>query len=158
MCHIHSQDILLDQCRGLLTPYNILRLGIGRWFAILGKKATRHPVQICIYFIAHAQMLKIVMMSDSSDTHFILCIFFFLFYIIKQILHRYSGELKKFDLRSGFKRHRHFVGFFNVPAQAPTRGKPFYGYSEKPPHFRRLFYDVNDTEDLFSSPRVMGNI
>ena len=28
--------------------------------------------------------------------------------------------------------HRHFLGFFNVPVQAPTRGHSFYGYSEKP--------------------------
>ena len=26
----------------------------------------------------------------------------------------------------GLPRHRHFVGFFNVPVQAPTRGQPFY--------------------------------
>ena len=39
---------------------------------------------------------------------------------------------------AGFPRHRHFLGFFNVPVQAPTRGHPFYGYSEKPPHFNRL--------------------
>ena len=28
-----------------------------------------------------------------------------------------------------------FVGFFNVPLQPLTRGKPLYGYSKKPPHF-----------------------
>ena len=41
---------------------------------------------------------------------------------------RCSGGLKKkFDLRSGSQRHtRHFVWFFNVPVQAPTRGQPFY--------------------------------
>ena len=38
----------------------------------------------------------------------------------------------------GLPRHRHFVGFFNVPFQTPTRDSPFYGYSEKPPHFSRL--------------------
>ena len=38
----------------------------------------------------------------------------------------------------GCQRHRHFVGFFNVPVQAPTRDQPFYGYSEKPPQFSRL--------------------
>ena len=26
----------------------------------------------------------------------------------------------------------------NVPVRAPTRGQPFYGYSEKPPQFSRL--------------------
>ena len=30
--------------------------------------------------------------------------------------------------------YRHFVGFFNVPVQAPTRGYPLDGYFEKPPH------------------------
>ena len=38
----------------------------------------------------------------------------------------------------GLPRHRHFVGFFNVPVQAPTRDPPFYGYFEKPPHFSHL--------------------
>ena len=38
----------------------------------------------------------------------------------------------------GLPRHRHFVGFFNVPVQTPTRDPHFYGYSEKPPHFSRL--------------------
>ena len=38
----------------------------------------------------------------------------------------------------GPPRHRHFIGFFNVPVQAPTLGQPFYSYSEKPPHFGHL--------------------
>ena len=49
---------------------------------------------------------------------------------------RCAGGLKKFDLRSGshavpwtFRRV-----FFNMPVQAPRRGQPFYGYSEKPSH------------------------
>ena len=41
--------------------------------------------------------------------------------------HRCAGGLKKkLDLRSGSQRHRHFVGFFNVPVLAPTREHPFY--------------------------------
>ena len=48
-----------------------------------------------------------------------------------------AGGLKKFDLRSGSKRHRHFVGLFNVPVQAPTRGQSFYGFSEKLTRFSR---------------------
>ena len=32
-----------------------------------------------------------------------------------------------------------FVGFFNVPVQAPPRGHVFYGYSEKPPHLVALY-------------------
>ena len=38
----------------------------------------------------------------------------------------------------GLPRHRYFVAFFNVPVQTPIRDPPFYGYSEKPPHFSRL--------------------
>ena len=37
-----------------------------------------------------------------------------------------GGLKKKLDLRSGSQRHRHFVGFFNVPVLAPTRDQPFY--------------------------------
>ena len=59
--------------------------------------------------------------------------------VIYVTVHRCTGVLKKkFDLRSGSQSHRHFVGFFNVPVQAPTRGQPFYGYSEKPPQFSCL--------------------
>ena len=37
--------------------------------------------------------------------------------------------------QSGSQRHRHFVGFFNVPVHAPTRATLSYGYSEpKLPH------------------------
>ena len=35
----------------------------------------------------------------------------------------------------GLPRHGHFVGFFNVPVQEPTRDQPFYAYSVEPPHF-----------------------
>ena len=38
----------------------------------------------------------------------------------------------------GLPRHRHFVRFFNMPVQAPTRDQPFYGYSETPPYCSRL--------------------
>ena len=47
--------------------------------------------------------------------------------VIHVTAHRCAGGLKKkFDLRSGSQRHRHFAGFFNVPVQAPTRDQPFY--------------------------------
>ena len=51
--------------------------------------------------------------------------------VIYVTAHRCAGGLtKKLDLRSGSQRHRHFVGFFNVPVQAPTRGSTFlYGDS-----------------------------
>ena len=37
-----------------------------------------------------------------------------------------GGMKKKLDLRSGSQRHIHFVGFFNVPVQAPIRDLSFY--------------------------------
>ena len=47
--------------------------------------------------------------------------------VIYVTAHRCAGGLKKeLDLRSGLPRHRHFVGFFNVPVLAPTRDQPFY--------------------------------
>ena len=44
--------------------------------------------------------------------------------VIYVTAHRCKGGLKKLNLRSCSQRLRHFVGFFNVPAQA--RGRPFY--------------------------------
>ena len=38
----------------------------------------------------------------------------------------------------GLQRHRHFIGFYNVPFQASTRVHYFYSYSQKPAHFSRL--------------------
>ena len=46
---------------------------------------------------------------------------------------------KKIEPADGLPTHRHFVWFFNMPVQASARGRPFYGYSEKPPYFSRLF-------------------
>ena len=47
--------------------------------------------------------------------------------VIYVTAHRCAGGLKKkLGLRSGSQRHRHFVGFFNVPVLAPTRDHPFY--------------------------------
>ena len=47
--------------------------------------------------------------------------------VIYVTAHRCAGGLKKkLDLWSGSQRHRHFVGFFNVPVLAPTRDQPFY--------------------------------
>ena len=47
--------------------------------------------------------------------------------VIYVTAHRCAGGLKKkLYLRSGSQRHRHFVGFFNVPVLAPTRDQPFY--------------------------------
>ena len=55
--------------------------------------------------------------------------------------YRCAGGLKKLDLRSGSQRHRHFVGFFNGPVQAPTRDHPFYTVIPRPLHLV-AFYDT----------------
>ena len=47
--------------------------------------------------------------------------------VIYVTAHRCAGGPKeKIDLRWGSQHHRHFVGFFNVLVQAPTRDQPFY--------------------------------
>ena len=46
--------------------------------------------------------------------------------VIYVTAHGCAGGLKKMDLRLGSQRHRHLVGFFNVPVLAPTRNQPFY--------------------------------
>ena len=54
--------------------------------------------------------------------------------------HRCAGGMKKkLDLRPGSQRHRHFVGLFNVPFEAPTLIHPFYGFSE----ISIAFYDAH---------------
>ena len=49
----------------------------------------------------------------------------------------------------GLPRHRHFVGFFNVPGRINTDTGPphLYGYSEKPPHLVAFYDTLGDTED-----------
>ena len=49
-----------------------------------------------------------------------------IFQLVYVTAHRCAGGLKKLNLRSGSQRHRHFVGFFNVPVQAWSPGHPFY--------------------------------
>ena len=68
--------------------------------------------------------------------------------VIYVTAHRCAGGLKKkYDLRSGSQRHRHFVGFFNVPVLAPTRDQPFlYGDSDTPPHLVAFYDHAGDTE------------
>ena len=45
--------------------------------------------------------------------------------VIYVTVHRCAGwPKKKLNLRFGHQRHKHFVGFFSVPVQAPTR--PIY--------------------------------
>ena len=89
--------------------------------------------------------------------------------VIYVTAHWCAGGLKKLDLRSGSQRHRHLVGFLNVPVQAPTRDQPFHtvisthhpnkspfttrweygghilGYPP-PPALRGMFWDFKATE------------
>ena len=49
-----------------------------------------------------------------------------------------------FNLPLGSNAIDIFGGFFNVPAQAPTHGQPFYGYSENHcPSIARLVSTCN---------------
>ena len=49
-----------------------------------------------------------------------------------------GGLKKKLDILSGFKRHIHFVGFFNVPVLAPIRGQLFNGFSENEVNYTHI--------------------
>ena len=50
----------------------------------------------------------------------------------------------KLDLRSGSQRHRHFVGFFNVPVQAPT----FYTVIPRSRHLVAFFDTLGIREHI----------
>ena len=71
--------------------------------------------------------------------------------VIYLTAHRCAGGLKKLNLRSGSQRHIHFVGFLNVPIQAPTRGHPFYTGIPRNRPYSRLLRQAGETEDQFSS-------
>ena len=62
-----------------------------------------------------------------------------------------GGLKKKLYLRSGSQRHRHFVGFFNVPVQAPTWATLFIRLFRETAPFSRLLRHAGDTEDVFST-------
>ena len=56
--------------------------------------------------------------------------------------HRCAGGLKKkFGVRSGSQRHRHFWGSLTCPSKHRHGANIWYGYSEKPPHLV-AFYDT----------------
>ena len=63
--------------------------------------------------------------------------------VIHVTAHRCAGGLREtLDLRSGSQRHRHFVGFFNVPVLAPTRDPPFLDDDSDTPPQLVAFYDT----------------
>ena len=72
--------------------------------------------------------------------------------VIYVTIHRCAGGLKKkLNLRSGSQRHGHFVGFFNVPVQAPTRVTLFIRLLRETATFSRLLRHAGDTKELFLS-------
>ena len=65
---------------------------------------------------------------------------------------RCAGRMKKkLNQWSGSQRHIHFVEFFNVPVQAPTRDKPFYTLFRETAPFSRILRHAGDAEDTFST-------
>ena len=65
--------------------------------------------------------------------------------------HRCAGGLKKLYLRSGSQRHRHFVGFFNVPVLYWHGATLFVRLFRETAPFSRLLRHAGDTDDVFSS-------
>ena len=55
---------------------------------------------------------------------------------------------RKLYLRSDSQCHRHFVGFFNMPVQAPIRDQPFIRLFREIAPFSRLLRYAEDTEDF----------
>ena len=68
--------------------------------------------------------------------------------VILVTVYRCTGGLKKLDLRSGSPRYNYFVGFVNVPFQAPTRDHPFMVIPRNHPLSVAFFDSHGDTEDL----------
>ena len=63
--------------------------------------------------------------------------------------HRCAGGLKKLYLRSGSQRHRHFVGFFNVPVVHRHGTTLFIWWFWHTAPFSRLLPHAGDTEEVF---------
>ena len=64
--------------------------------------------------------------------------------------HGFAGGLKKnLYLRSGSQRHRHFVGFFNVPVLHRHGTTLFIRWFRHTAPFSRLLRHAGDTEDVF---------
>ena len=71
---------------------------------------------------------------------------------VKMWCHRCEGGLKKnLYLRSGSQRHRHFVGFFNVPVPSRHGTTLFIRWFRHTAPFSRLLRHAGDTEDVFST-------
>ena len=74
------------------------------------------------------------------------------FYVTSTILQLYmwrhicAGRLKKLDLRSGSQRHRHFLGFFNVPVLHRHGTTLFIGWFRHTAPFSCLLWHTGDTQ------------
>ena len=62
--------------------------------------------------------------------------------------HRCAGGLKKLYLRSTSQRHRHFVGFFNVPVLDRHGATLFIRLFRETGPFSRLLRHAGDTEEV----------
>ena len=64
--------------------------------------------------------------------------------VIYVTAHRCAGGLKKFDLRSGFHRHIHLKGFFNVPSEDRQGTTLFIRLFRETALFSRLLRHAGD--------------
>ena len=117
-------------------------------FVLVDKKIAKVPQSMNLQKGIISIMVGWISSLTSQSTIFQISVIFV-------TAHRCAGGLKKLDLRSGSQRHRHFIGFFKVPVQAPTRGQPFYGYFEKPPHLV-AFYDMLGIRMAYSHLKPRG--
>ena len=79
--------------------------------------------------------------------------------VLYMTAYRCAGGLKKkLNLWSGSQRHRHFVGFLNVPVQAPTRDHPFIRLFRETARFSRLLRHAGDTEGIFSTYHTCSQV
>ena len=68
---------------------------------------------------------------------------------------QFSQHLRHAVDTADFRRNGHFVGLFNLPVHAPTRGHPFYSYSENPLHLV-AFYDTLWIRTTYSHLKPRG--
>ena len=63
-----------------------------------------------------------------------------------------QADWRSWTYGPGSQRHRHFVGFFNVPVPSTDTGPTFlYGDSDTPYHLVAFYDHAGDTEDTFST-------
>ena len=128
--------------------------------------AVSSPVSLLLLIAPHPPSGYRTVWRHQSCICFMFCLFYCLLNVtcndisvIYVTAHRCAGGLKKkFDLQSGSQRHRHFVGFFNVPVLAPTRDQPFYTVIPNPvmaPSVHNLYIPYIRN---FSHPEIMAKM